>query len=173
MMRKFGNDGFTAVELMVSFTLTMIIMVMLFQIILILKDVYVSSGVKTELLLKNSNFLRYIQTDLHSRDLTSLRECGDNCYRFSYADGESLDLVMDLEANTIAYGSYKVKMVDGTVMRPMEAHLYRDSTVDLGNDTIISILLPIRNKILPTQNSDISIVFQVDSKSNFVTDLSS
>ena len=47
-----NNKGFTLVEMLVSFSLSMILIIILFQLIINLKDVYMTSGIKTELLNK-------------------------------------------------------------------------------------------------------------------------
>ena len=49
-----NNKGFTVVELLASFTLTMIIVVFLFEIVLELKDVYSSDSIKTKIITQNS-----------------------------------------------------------------------------------------------------------------------
>ena len=49
-----NNKGFTVVELLASFTLTMIVMVFLFEIVLQLKEVYVTSALKTKIYDKNA-----------------------------------------------------------------------------------------------------------------------
>lgn len=48
-----NNKGFTVVELLASFTLTMIIVTFLFQIVLEVKDVYLSVDTKTRITDKN------------------------------------------------------------------------------------------------------------------------
>lgn len=171
-MIKNNNKGFTVVELMISFSLTAVILILLFQIVLSLKDVYVSSGIKTEMLVKNANFLKYVQTDLHNNTLTALNSCGTQCYQFEYADGSNVQLSTNVLEGTISYGNYKTKMINGAVMDTMNAFVYTDSTVEEGiNDTIVSIVIPMKNKLFPTEKHDISIVFQVDSRSGFTTDI--
>ena len=44
------NKGFTVVEMLSAFTLSSIIIIILFQLIINLKELYMSSGIKTELL---------------------------------------------------------------------------------------------------------------------------
>ena len=56
-----NNKGFTVVELLASFTLTMVIVVFLFEIVLELKTVYVDTSLKTTVLNKNS----VVATTLH------------------------------------------------------------------------------------------------------------
>lgn len=52
---KMNNKGFTVVELLATFTLTMIITTLLFAVVLELKDIYVSSELETSI--KNENAL--------------------------------------------------------------------------------------------------------------------
>ena len=52
---KLNNKGFTVVELLATFTLTMVVMVFLFEVVLELKNVYIASNVET--LAKNENAL--------------------------------------------------------------------------------------------------------------------
>lgn len=52
---KLNNKGFTVVELLATFTLTMIVTMLLFEVVLELKKVYISSDVET--LIKNENAL--------------------------------------------------------------------------------------------------------------------
>lgn len=49
-----NNKAFTVVELLASFTLTMIIVVFLFEIVLELKDVYQNDAIKTKVLTQNA-----------------------------------------------------------------------------------------------------------------------
>lgn len=171
-MIKNNNKGFTVVELIISFSLTAVILILLFQIVLSLKDIYVSSGIKTEILVKNSNLLRSIQTDLQGKSLISLSSCGGQCYQFEYLDGDVVQLSADIQKGTVTYGNHTTQLVDGSVMDTMNAFVYTDSTVEEGiNDTIVSIVIPMKNKLFPTEKHDISIVFQVDSRSGFTTDI--
>lgn len=50
-----NNKGFTVVELLSTFTLTMIVTLLLFEIVVELKNVYVSSDIETKI--KNENAL--------------------------------------------------------------------------------------------------------------------
>ena len=51
---KKSNKGITIVELVVSISILSIVVLFLFQLILSLKEVYTSSGVKTEMLNKQA-----------------------------------------------------------------------------------------------------------------------
>ena len=73
-----NNKGFTLVEMLVSFTLSMILIIILFQLIINLKDVYMSSGLKTELLNKQNLMENKIYNDLLNRQVTSIDNCNQN-----------------------------------------------------------------------------------------------
>lgn len=61
-VNNMNNKGFTVVELLASFTLTMVVVVFLFEIVLELKNVYVDMSLKTAILNKNS----IVATTLHN-----------------------------------------------------------------------------------------------------------
>ena len=74
-----NNKGFTLIELIVSFSLTMMIIIVLFEIIFLLKEVYEKSGLKTELLNHQNILIDKIYTDLNEDILLSIDDCEDDC----------------------------------------------------------------------------------------------
>ena len=66
---KKSNKGITIVELVVSISILSIVVLFLFQLILSLKEVYTSSGVKTEMLNKQAIINREINEDLINKQL--------------------------------------------------------------------------------------------------------
>ena len=67
------KKGFTVVELIVSFSLVMVIVIFLFQIIISLKNLSTNSGVKTELLNKQSLISNEINKKLNNNEIISLQ----------------------------------------------------------------------------------------------------
>ena len=59
-----NNKGFSILELIVSFSLTMIIVVVLFEIIIYMKELYEKSITQTELINRQNLITDYIYTDL-------------------------------------------------------------------------------------------------------------
>ena len=84
-----NNKGFTVVELSVSFCLVAVIAILLFQVVLSLKEVYTSGDIKTGLLTKQGLMLKKIKEDLNSKTLVSVTSCeGEGyCFSFTYTDG--------------------------------------------------------------------------------------
>ena len=81
-----NNKGFSTVELVVSFTLTTVIVLFLIEIIFLIKDLYVSTGVKMKLLTKQTTINKIINDDFVSKKVTLATTCGDNCFKFFFDD---------------------------------------------------------------------------------------
>ena len=102
-----NNKGFTVVELLASFALTMIIMVFLFEIVLQLKEVYVTNTLKTRILDKNA----IVATTLNEKlsDTTSV-----NCFDYgSCTFGSGSDFIKINESEkSIEIGGETIKYPD-------------------------------------------------------------
>lgn len=113
------NRGFSLVELIVSFTLTMVIVIILFEIVVTMKDLYVNSVTKTELLNKQNLFTDYIYSDINNYGLNSVSGCGNNCISFSYNNGSIKNLEWSFYSTeninqalqTLSYGEYKINLI--------------------------------------------------------------
>ena len=89
------NKGFTIVELIVSFSLTIVICTLLLQIILSLKSLYDNGGTKTEILNKQSLISNQINKKFNENNISSLTSCGENCININYTDNTSDTLKID------------------------------------------------------------------------------
>lgn len=74
-----NNKGFTVVELLASFTLTMIIVVFLFEIVLELKNIYINESIKTESINKNAVVATAIHKLLDEPNLSNVSCSGSTC----------------------------------------------------------------------------------------------
>ncbi len=159
-----NNKGFTLVELISSFTLALIIMFFLFQIVIAVKEVYVSSGLKTEMLIKQANMERKIGLDLKEKVLKSVTSCGDDCYTFLYNDDTSKNLSVDRSKKVIIYGDYQIEMLDGSSIGTFSISKNTVPGVDeKKNDTILTIDIPVQNKILANRNFGVHLIYQYNS----------
>lgn len=160
-----NNKGFTLVELISSFTLALIIMFFLFQIVIAVKEIYVSSGLKTEMLIKQANMERKIGTDLKEQILKSVTRCGDECYTFLYNDNTSKNLSVDRSKKAIVYGDYQIEMLDGSSIGTFQVSKNTISGVEAGkNDTILTIDIPVKNKVLADRNFGVHMIYQYNSR---------
>lgn len=160
-----NQKGFTLVELIASFTLALVIMFFLFQIVITVKELYVSSGLKTEMLIRQANFERQIGLDLKEKRLTNVTSCGTDCYRFSLGDGTSKELKVDRTTNTVSYGSYQIVLKDGSKIGNYTITKNIVSGVSSGKDnTILLIDIPITNKVVTGRNFGVHMVYQYDNR---------
>lgn len=181
---KINNKGVTIVELVVSISILTIIVLFLFQLILSLKEVYNSSGIKTEMLNKQAIINREINDDLNDKQLELARSCSTspdviNCISFYFKDGTSkrLEFIQKTDSSPayLVYGDYKTELASGsdfnfaTSNYNIKAITITD-VVDLTNDSILSINVPI---VHPNINNDygIHVVYQYNSNNTSITNL--
>ena len=101
-----NKKGFTVVELLASFTLTMIIVVFLFEIVLELKDVYVNNALKTKVLNQNALIATKLDKTLDNLIVSSANCSGNSCT----INGYSSNLVISIGSDKVSFGSEQIKM---------------------------------------------------------------
>lgn len=181
-----NNKGFSILELIVSFTLTMVIVVILFEIIVAMKDVYEKSVTKTELINKQNIFTDLIYNDINSYGLSALTACGNNCIQFSYGNGTVKNLVWAFDNvstnqentqyvsafQTLQYGDYKADLIKNSSFDPdlisndsnnnqfQGLKICSDSNYSSTNvDSYVSISLPIYNTMFKDEDFGLNIIY--------------
>ena len=122
-----GNKGFTTVELITSFTLASVIMLILFNVIIIMKDNLSKVKAVTSTLVEKDNLSYNINKRLKEKELTSLTMCedGDKCFLFTYSDDTSDKLIYSSIDKTITFNNYTFNIIDGiTVEEPVIKEYY-------------------------------------------------
>lgn len=160
-----NNKGFTLIELIASFTLALIIMFFLFQIVIVVKELYVSSGFKTEMLIKQSNLEKRLGEDLREKEITNIKNCGDDCYTFYYGTSLQKDLKVNRTNNTISYGDYQIALLEGSQVGNFV--ITKNTIMDVAtskNNTILTIEIPVTNKAVMNQDFGIRMIYQYDSR---------
>lgn len=174
-----NNKGFSIVELLVSFVLTMVIVVILFEIIISMKDLYVESVTKTELLNKQNLFTDYIYSDIDKYGLNGISVCGENCISFEFNSGLAKNLEWSFYSNenishalpSLSYGDYKVNLINDA---------YFDTNLTLTKDDYnftgvkicseptkgyINISLPIYHTMFKDKNFGLNLLYVYDNLS--------
>ena len=165
------KKGFTVVELIASFTLAIIIAVLMFQVVLVLKGIFTNSGLKTQLLNKQALISDNIYRKIIEKGISTISKCGTKCLRFTYLDNTTSDLVF--EENKLAFEDYKFALDNKSSFGPITVEVEKVSVVSLGNpDSILQIKLPIYNTTFENQDFGINIVYQFSSSSANITSLS-
>ena len=165
------NKGFTIVEMLSAFILSSIIIIILFQLIINLKELYQSSGSKTDMLNKKNILIDKIYTDLNEKKLTDFSMCGSNCINLVYSTGETKQLIENIELKTISYDSYTMKVTSDYTLD----NIYTETsgnTYMFNSEAIVNIKIPIVSK--NNEDYSINIVYpytsnEVNTHTSYVT----
>ncbi len=109
-----SKKGFTVIEILASFSIALTILIVLFNIVIIMKDNLSSVNVKTNLLVEKDNLSYNINKKLREKELASLTTCneGDKCFLFTYSDDSSDKLVYSNADKTITFNNYTFEITD-------------------------------------------------------------
>lgn len=167
-----NKKGFTTVELVVSFTLVSIIVFFLLEIIFVLKDLYVSSGIKTKLLTKQAVLSENLNDDFTSLQLIYASKCSEAdanydkevCINFGFKNVQK-QLIVDRENNSITWGNLKTVLINGSEIGNIK--ISKETLVNVNDATtlngILSIDIPIYHKLVEKENFGIKINYQYNS----------
>lgn len=157
-----NKKGFTLVEMLVSFTLSMILIIILFQLIINLKEIYLVSGVKTHLLNKQYLITNKIYKDLNEKTVTEINTCntGTMCVEFAFSDGTSKSIEMNSTTGTLKYDDYTITLDPNSTFGLAEVN-----TVEtLLDKRILTVNVEITNKLFKNTDFGISIVYPYNSE---------
>jgi Tfp pilus assembly protein PilE len=155
-----NNKGFTVVELLVTFTLSMVLVIIMFQLIINLKDVYKVSGIKTELLNKQYLMENKIYKDLTEKIVTEISSCydTDECVKFIFIDGTSTEIKKNEETKTISYNNYTIALNQETYFGNTLIET-QSTSIQSDKKRILIVNIPIYNTNFKNENFGINIVF--------------
>ena len=143
-----NKKGFTTIELITSFSIASVIMLVLFNVIIIMKDNMSDINTKTNMLVAKDNLSYNINKRLKEKELASLSMCedGDKCYLFTYSDSTTDKLVYNTDS--ITFNNYTFEITDGIeVEAPTITEHYDTMTSTTYNGyIIINIPITINNK---------------------------
>lgn len=118
-MMKLNNKGMTVVEILLSFTLVVIIVMNLFSIIMNYRAKVNVEILRDEYIVTKYQITRDIQNDILDLVLKEVTECGAKCVQFEYYSGAKKKLTIhdpqtadQIENKYIQYGDQKYKIRD-------------------------------------------------------------
>ncbi len=143
-----NNKGFTVVELITTFCLSAVVILIFFNVVLMIRDVYVTSNLKTKLLINQADLSVALNSKIKPGVLESIRGCDDSdfCYEFTFKNGEIDTLIV--EDNYIKFGNYVYKLDDDTQIT--DKYLIRKNMKFSDTDLLDSFLvlkISIKNKL--------------------------
>lgn len=154
-----NKKGFTLIELITTFALATVIIIILLNIISIIKNIYVQNNIKSTLAIEQSNLSKLMNEKFNNK-LQYYVACneGDYCYIFSFENEESVKLVV--EKNKISFGEYVYKLDKNTeVKNPTLTREYVDLDDTENTNNFLVINIPIINKLYPKLNFGVNLVY--------------
>lgn len=152
-----NNKGFTLVELLVSFTLSMILIIIMFQLIINLKDIYITSGIKTEMINKQYLMTNKIYKDLTEKKVIKIENCNNPlvCIEFTFQDGSTKKLEVDEMNKTLSYDNYIIKQNNESYFGTININTFYSQS----NKKIFNANIPIYNDSFKNTDFGINIVY--------------
>lgn len=158
-----NNKGFSTVELIVSFALTMAVIVVLFEIIVYMKELYEKSATQAELINKQNLMTDYIYSDLYNNQLINVSNCSEkeNCIQFTYNNNQTKELIWNYTTKTISFDNYTINLIKNSELGEATiCSLSSDNST--GIDSYFSIHIPITNTLFPNDDFGITILYTYD-----------
>lgn len=159
------KKGFTVIEFALAFVLLSIIVILLFQVIVIIKELYISALLRTKLLTKQAVIVERLYEDLFSEELTMVSKNADDSINFKLSDGTTKVFSYNRETNILKYGDFTTKLVEGSTF----GNISITSETVLGvtettNNSILRITLPIYNSLIPQEDFGINMIYQYNNR---------
>lgn len=173
-----NKKGFTVVELIVSFALVMIVVVILVQIVTIVKTLYLNTGIKTELLHKQAIMNRKISQRFNQKDIKAAVRCGAGCLTFIYEDDTSSNLLINKETGSFSFIdndngtiNYSTKLLTGSTFGDIDISNETIVGVSDGKDnSLLKIKVPVKHTLVEG-DFGINLVYQYDSRITAIADI--
>lgn len=155
-----NNKGLTLIELITTFALSAVIIVLLINVVVSIRNVYSKVSIKSDLYITQSNLSNALNSKLHDNQLDSYSTCLDStfCYNFTLVNGETLKLVV--EENKIILGDQVYKLTDKTkVVNPTLDIEYIELKEEYTGNNILVLKIPIINELYPNIDFGVNVVY--------------
>lgn len=153
-----NKKGFTLIELITTFLLAVVIIILLLNIISIIKNIYQKNDIKSKLSLEQSNLSNIINKKFDN-GLKEYNPCDDSdfCYEFEFDDGSSSKLLV--KNNRLRFDSYNYDFGNIAKISDYEILIEEVDIDDVNNkDAFLVIKLPIKSKQFPDMDFGIDFV---------------
>lgn len=153
-----NKRGFTLIELVTTCALSCVIIILLINIVVILKNTYTKNNIKTNLLINQGNLSNALNSKINRDNMVDHEACSEGllCYNFTFVNGEAIKLLV--EEKKIKFGNYTYSLKEGSkVSNPSIYDEYLD--INTSNDRFMVIKIPIKNKLYPNEDFGINLVY--------------
>lgn len=159
-----NNKGFTVVEMGVSFCLIFTICILLLQVILAVKDVYIKSDIETSLLSKQGILLNKIYKDFDNKGGVKAFSANTadkvTTATFTFGDNSSTNLIIDQENKKITYGNY-IWDLSGDINQISDPNINSDILINSTN--YFDLSFRITNDLTKNTNYGLNIFYNLNS----------
>lgn len=174
-----NNRGFSTVELVTTFALTLVVVTVLLQLVVVLKELYVNNGIRNNLLTKQALISEKIKDDFRNYEVDRVTKVNSSWLKINYVNKGEVDLKVN--GDLIEYDGNVFKLAEGTriVQTKVSETDYEDislsyRTVDYSNSTNVGInsyfVITIRiNSDLVVGEYGVNLVYQYHSSNNNIT----
>lgn len=166
------KKGFTIVELIMSFTLATVVIFFLFNIVFMLKDMYVENDAQSTLLVEQSIFSQTVNHDLFSNKVNEIKKCNDTdsliCVEIVY-DGDlgtkKLVVTQTSVARSVQYGDYIYPLEDTEDFNFSNITAFdvnvKACQINTGTKKTLYINVPIHSKKKNTKNFGLRLIYPI------------
>lgn len=159
-----NKKGFTLIELILSLSIGVATLITLFQIVFMVRNIYVESGIKVKMLEKQLIINQKVNNDFASKKLIVAKKCSNTCVEFTFQSGEIKRLEYNRSTKIFKYGDFSTKLVGqsnfGNISINVEK-IYEPTS--LATDSILTIDVPIYNSLFQGDNFGLKLVYQFNS----------
>ncbi len=164
-----NQKGFTIIELLTSFTLSTVVLVFLFNIIVIIKENYINSSLRSELVLQQSLLSDQLNYDAMEYTLVSATGSGGNyTFTFRKSDGTQFTKNLKVTGSSITYSgngeTFNYQLV--TEASPVIKVNKVDKKTQTGNYSYLYIDISITSTMFESQNFGVSVVYLYNSSAS-------
>lgn len=143
-----NTKGFLLYEMIIGISLSLLIAVFLFNMIISISSNTTKMSISTEVYKQEALILKMINDDIHTNSLIDIVYNSENNYTLKYKNTKDKDLIINVEENTVQYDDYK-KVLPDSVKILSNITFNKTTTPDIDdtkNDTILSLSFKIGNK---------------------------
>lgn len=147
------NRGFTLIELIVTFTLASLIIIILINVLILIKTNYEEVNTRTKIYLEQSKISNMINSLLSPNNIASIENCSDTEGEFCV----NFMLNGDIDSCYISYFGGALYVEHGDTYKSSKLITYDMPTLTYDGSYMI-LNIPISSPLYPSENFDVKIV---------------
>jgi len=155
-----NKKGFTLIELITTFALSSVIIVLLINVVVSIRNIYSKTSIKSDLYITQANLSNALNSKLHAEQLDYYTACTDSlfCYDFVLIDGETFRLVVEETKITVGNQVYELTGKTKAVNPTLNVEYIEQNNTYSGNNILV-LKIPIVNELYSNIDFGINLVY--------------